>query len=1100
MGESYKTRQDLLDELEGLRTQLAEANEALRAIQAGEVDGLILSTPEGEQVFTLSGADLPYRIMIENMNEGAVTLSSDGTILFCNQRFADIVRSPLEKVIGSSIYRHSSSTDLQSFQIMVERGAKKTDKIEFHLQTGDGDSVPVMLSISPLDHKGPLGAICLIVTDLTEQKHNEQILAEEKLTTQILRQTEEILILCNQQGQIIRASQSAERLLGKNPIHQTFDEAFNLQHPNKNPFVIEPAISGKPMHGIEVVLNHDNTKLYSFLLSTDSFITKDGFMGTVVVMVDITERKQAENELERTTDRLQVLTKNLSSGVALIDEHGRFAIINPEFLRMFELADDFDIKNVNDRNWAEWRVFNEDGSILDVDEHPVRKAALSGKAVRNKLVGVQSPSGSDLKWMIVNAEPILKNDGGLDAVICTYHDVTVQKQSEEALRENEERMRLVLQACSIGTFEVDFPTGDSRWNEVEFELLGLKPGDTPPGPDAFFRYVHSEDLAMLQSQWDKAFKTGQLDAEFRVIRPDGEVRWLAGKGKFIYESNTDQNASVPGGQALRFMGVNFDITGRKRAEEALLESERSERARAEELAALLDAIPAPVFLAHDPDCLHITGNRAADELLKSLPGGEASLGADLEVRPRNFRAFKDGRELRVEELPAQRAARGEKVRDMEFSLVFEDGTINHVLGNGSQLLDESGNSRGSILALSDITERKKTEEILRATSERLKLAQIAANAGVWDWDIVTGHLEWSSQMFKILGLDQRGTNASFEVWEKILHPEDREVAGLRIEQALKNQAILNNDYRIIHPDGRIRWINAVGEGIFNDKGRPVRMIGFCIDITERKQMEEELRNSQAELEKRVRERTADLSTSVTKLEQLNAELQEFTHATSHDLQEPLRKIMIFSEMAKKHLASSLDNTGRDYLDHVTNSAGRMRQLLNGLRQLSRVTGKLEPFKVTDLEKIVHEAADLFAEDLHKTGGVVKIQSLPGIEADETQMLRLFQNLIGNSIKYHGIESPHIEISAKHNGDILEILVKDNGIGFGQEFAERIFKPFQRLHGRGEYEGTGMGLAICRKIVERHSGSIRAESLPGKGSTFIITLPIIQDRKGGPSGN
>jgi PAS domain S-box-containing protein len=964
MSKSYKTRQELLEELDELRAKVAEAHGALRAIQAGEVDGLILSTPEGERVFTLSGADLPYRVMIENMNEGAVTLSFDGTILFCNQRFADIVRSPLEKMIGSSIYRHSSSTDLQSFQIIVEQSAKKAKKIEFSLQTGDGDSVPVMLSISPLDHKNPPGAICLIVTDLTEQKHNEQILAEEKLTTQILRQTKEILILCNQEGHIIRASQSAERLLGKNPIHQTFDETFKLQYPNKNPFVIEPAINGKPSHGIEVVLNQDNTRLYTFLLSTNSFITKNGFMGTVVIMVDITKRKQAE----------------------------------------------------------------------------------------------------------------------------------------AALRENEERMRLVLRACSIGTFEVDFSTGDCRWNEVEFELLGLKPGDTPPGPDVFFRYVHSEDVAMLQSQWDEAFKTGYLDAEFRVIRPDREVRWLAGKGKIIFQSNTDQNVSGSGGQPRRFMGVNFDITERKKAEEALVESERRERARAEELAALLDAIPAPVFFAHDPDCLHITGNMAADELLKSPPGGEASLSADPEVRPRNFRAFKDGRELGVDELPSQRAARGEKVRDIEFSLVFEDGSINHVLGNGSQLLDESGNSRGSILVLSDITKLKKTEEALQATSERLKLAQIVANAGVWDWDIVAGHIEWSSQMFKILGLDKQGANASFELWEKILHPEDREVAGLRIEQALENQTILNNDYRVIHPDGGIRWINAVGKGFYNDKGQPVRMIGFCMDITARKRTEEELRNSQAELEKRVMERTAELSASVIKLEQLNAELQEFTHVTSHDLQEPLRKIMTFSEMAKKHLVSSLDNKGRDYLDLIANSASRMRQLLNDLYQLSMVTGKLEPFKVTDLEKIAHEAADLFAEDLHKTGGVVKIQSLPGIEADETQMLRLFQNLIGNSIKYHGIESIQIEISAKHNGEILVIFVKDNGIGFEQEFAERIFKPFQRLHTRGEYKGAGMGLAICRKIVERHNGSIRAEGLPGKGSTFIITLPINQDRNGGTSDN
>jgi light-regulated signal transduction histidine kinase (bacteriophytochrome) len=172
----------------------------------------------------------------------------------------------------------------------------------------------------------------------------------------------------------------------------------------------------------------------------------------------------------------------------------------------------------------------------------------------------------------------------------------------------------------------------------------------------------------------------------------------------------------------------------------------------------------------------------------------------------------------------------------------------------------------------------------------------------------------------------------------------------------------------------------------------------------------------------------------------------------------------------------------------------MRQLLSDLLDFSRVATRPEPFKKIDLVKIVLEAADVFEATAKEIGCQIEIQNIPAIEADESQMLRLFQNLIGNALKFRGNATPRIKVYGKlDRKKICEIFVEDNGIGFDPRYAELILKPFQRLHGRNEYDGTGMGLAICRKIVERHGGSIRAESEPGKGSTFIIRLPVKHDR-------
>lgn len=218
MNKSNRTRLQLLDELQELTSRQMEAEETLRAILSGEVDGLVVPTAEGDRVFTLSGADHSYRVIVETMNEGAVTLASDGTILFCNQCFANIVKRPLEKVIGSSVSQYISSQDLQLFDRLLEEGLKGSSKVELALLTEGEISAPVFLSISALRHADIPGAACMVVTDLTEQKRNEEILAEEKLTTQIFNQAAEIFVLCDHQGRILRASQSADRLFDRSPV------------------------------------------------------------------------------------------------------------------------------------------------------------------------------------------------------------------------------------------------------------------------------------------------------------------------------------------------------------------------------------------------------------------------------------------------------------------------------------------------------------------------------------------------------------------------------------------------------------------------------------------------------------------------------------------------------------------------------------------------------------------------------------------------------------------------------------------------------------------------------------------------------------------
>jgi signal transduction histidine kinase len=266
--------------------------------------------------------------------------------------------------------------------------------------------------------------------------------------------------------------------------------------------------------------------------------------------------------------------------------------------------------------------------------------------------------------------------------------------------------------------------------------------------------------------------------------------------------------------------------------------------------------------------------------------------------------------------------------------------------------------------------------------------------------------------------------------------------------------------------------------------------------------------AQVEIAERKRAEEA-LARQTQELARSNAELEQFAYIASHDLQEPLRKVQAFGDRLKAKYGGVLGDQGRDYLERMRGAAARMQTLINSLLTYSRVTTKARPFAPVDLSKVVQEVLSDLEVRIEQVGGRVEVGDLSAIEADPTQMRQLLQNLIGNALKFHREgETPVVKIHAESlNGrgegavgvcpgdGLCQIIVEDNGIGFDEKYVERIFQIFQRLHGRSEYEGTGIGLATCRKIVERHGGSITAKSTPGQGATFIVTLPIEQSEGG-----
>ena len=417
--------------------------------------------------------------------------------------------------------------------------------------------------------------------------------------------------------------------------------------------------------------------------------------------------------------------------------------------------------------------------------------------------------------------------------------------------------------------------------------------------------------------------------------------------------------------------------------------------------------------------------------------------------------------------------------------------------NGFDGYDATDDVGGVVIFSEDITERRQMEEEVRQSEDRFRTMANAIPQLAWIAE-ADGYIFWYNQRW----YDYTGTTpAQMQGWGWQSVHNSETLPG--VLERWKNSIATDKPFDMVFPlrgaDGSFRDFLTRVMPVKNENGDVVQWCGTNTDITEQKMMENEVRKSRDELELRVQERTTELKKNAEELRLLNQQLQasnreleEFAFVTSHDLQEPLRKIQAFGDRLRLESAGSLNEKSLDFLGRMEKSASRMQILIRTILDYSRIAICHRPFSPVGLNSILVEVQSNVLEQLTRVGGKIAVDSLPTIEADRVQLEQLFENLISNALKYHRPNVPplvRIHTNGAGEDGICSISVEDNGIGFDERFVNKIFAPFQRLHARKEYEGTGIGLAICRRIVERHNGSIVAKSSPGHGSTFILTLPL-----------
>ncbi|MDD5207636.1 MAG: PAS domain S-box protein, partial [Desulfobacterales bacterium] len=574
-------------------------------------------------------------------------------------------------------------------------------------------------------------------------------------------------------------------------------------------------------------------------------------------------------------------------------------------------------------------------------------------------------------------------------------------------------------------------------------------------------FVFKEDLPRLQQSFqDLLSGRGKMEDEYRLVTKIGAIRWVWTRTTTLSE----------GGRTIGFQGLLSDITERKRSEE-------NAQAARDMLQLIMNNIPQGIFWK-DRISTYLGCNNvfARDVGLESAGSIVGKTDYDLPWTTEQSEFFREyDRRVMENDVP-------------EYHIIEQqrktDGKLAWLETNKVPLHDPQGNVIGILGTYKDITERKLMEKALRESEEKFR--SLVETTSDWIWEVDAGgvYIYASPRVRDLLGYKPEEVlgRKPFE----FMPPEESARLKAHFSRMIKERkGCLGLENVNIHKDGRRVILETSCVPKLDSRGDLLGYRGIDRDITDRKLAEVALRRSHEKLELRVQERTAEL-------ELRNRELQNFTFAAAHDLQEPLRKIQTFSDLITTKYCASLDTAARSYMHRMHETATRMRDVLQSLIKYSTMISQLEQSVRLDFNQIAREVVSDFQLMIRDTGAVVEIGTLPEIEGDPGKMRQLLQNLLGNALKFRREHiQPLVQIYSDcrpQEGECC-IFIKDNGIGFDEKYLDRIFKPFQRLHGKDDYGGIGMGLAISAKVVEQHKGRITARSTPGKGSTFIVTLPM-----------
>jgi len=764
-------------------------------------------------------------------------------------------------------------------------------------------------------------------------------------------------------------------------------------------------------------LRKDGSQLWLLFSSTAS---KDEQL-VYTAAHDITEHKWAEAALAEEASRRRVLFEESKDGIVVVDARGKVVEANPSFARTLG----YSLEELLQLCVWDWQADMTRDQILeelrDRQSQP-RTFETHHRRKDGTLVDVEV----SLTQILLGAELFQ---------YAVVRDIKDRKRVEAALAEEVRQRRVLFEQSKDGIVVRDASGKVLEANQSFARMLGYSVEET--------QQLHVWD-------WEPSLTRDLIPEKNRTIRnaPATFERRLRRKDGSWLDVETSMSAVDLGGRVLYYSVVR-DTTDRKRVEAALVEEVSRRRVLFEQSK---DGI-----IVFDRSGKTIESNQSFARML----GYSVEELHDLHVWDYDDHMTRD-------QILEAMATIQSVPTTFETCHRRKDGNLVDVEVSSTAI--ELGADTVYYAVVRDITDRKRAQEALRVSEQRFKLIAQAVDEAFWITDPAIERMIYISPAYERIW--ERSLESLYEDPRSFLspvHPDDLGPTLAHLER-MKSALPLDHEYRLIRPDGSLMWIWNRGFPVRGAAGEVEFYVGAVKDITERKRMEEALKQD------------------AEKLARSNAELERFAYVASHDLQEPLRMVASYTQLLAKRYAGQLDERADRYIHYAVDGATRMQQLIVDLLAYSRVNSKALDLRLTDCELAVAGSLQNLKTAIEESGASVTCDPLPTFMADTTQLVQLFQNLLGNAIKFRRELPPHVHISAVDKGAEWLFSIRDNGIGIDQKHADSIFQVFQRLHGKGEYPGTGIGLALCKTVVERHGGKIWVESEVGVGSDFRFTLP------------
>jgi PAS domain S-box-containing protein len=680
--------------------------------------------------------------------------------------------------------------------------------------------------------------------------------------------------------------------------------------------------------------------------------------------------------------------------------------------------------------------------------------------------------------------PLKEDDGSISGMIVTVTDVTEKVQSRKKIERNEERLNIVIEASELGTWELNLKTHEAIYSSRYLEIISGSKEYKQLTHEQLVKYLHPDDMEIRNKAFKHALATGILNYEARIIWDDKSVHWMEGRGKVFYDKEN---------QPVKMVGTIRDITKERDAQLLLIKNEQKFRL-------LADSMPQHIWTADTEGNLNYFNQSVLDYSGMSLKQLYEKGWLNI-VHP-------DDRDENTK-LWMESIVTG---KDFLFEHRFRryDGEYRWQLSRAIPQMDENGEIQMWVGTSTDIQDQKEfTQELEKQVNERTKeLKQL--NEDLKQSEERYHLMVEEVQDYAILYLNKEGI---IENWnkgaEKIKGYKAEEIIGKsfssfytdedrksNLPQYLLSQAAKYGRYGQegwrARKDGSLFWASVVITAVHNESGEIIGYSKLTHDLTFKKEADDKIKLNSEILAQKNQE-----------LEKMNKELQSFAYISSHDLQEPLRKIQTFADQIAEREAENLSEDGKDKFKRMQNAAKRMQTLINDLLAYSRTNTHEIKLRKTNLNDIVEEVKEDLKEELQLKNGRIEIGELGEAEIIPFQFHQLMFNLTSNSLKFSRENvPPKITIKGEiikgedvNNDRLLpkvkycHITFSDNGIGFEQQYSDKIFEVFQRLHGKEVYPGTGIGLAIVKKIIDNHNGIITASGTFGQGAIFDIYIPL-----------